>query len=147
MLRKSCQILFWGVLIFTFVYAEIPRVDAPQMMASDKSDHFLAFYGLAVLAAAAFPGRRLMILALQLSAFGAIIELVQALPIVNRDGDFWDWVADTIGITFALGPILLASWRCWLSVTAPSAPNPKLAVNHGERVEKDCPSPRPKMTA
>jgi hypothetical protein len=46
-----------------------------------------------------------------LSAFGALIEIVQGLSIVNRDRDFWDWVADTIAVIAALSPMLLVQWR------------------------------------
>jgi hypothetical protein len=36
---------------------------------------------------------------------------VQGLPLVHRDRDFWDWVADTIAIMAALAPMLLVWWR------------------------------------
>jgi hypothetical protein len=60
---------------------------------------------------AAFPRRRLWVIAVLLSAFGALIELVQGLHIVHRDRDFWDWVADTLAIIAALSPMLLVWWR------------------------------------
>jgi hypothetical protein len=37
--------------------------------------------------------------------------MVQGLPLVHRDRDFWDWVADTIAIACALAPMLLYWWR------------------------------------
>ena len=63
------------------------------------------------LAAAAFPKRNLIIIALLLSGFGAFIEFVQGLPMVHRDRDAWDWVADTIAIVAALSPMVLVWWR------------------------------------
>jgi len=63
------------------------------------------------LAGAAFPRRNLLVIAALLSAFGALIELVQGLDIVRRDRDFWDWVADTLAIAAALAPMLLVWWR------------------------------------
>jgi hypothetical protein len=51
------------------------------------------------------------LVAASLSAFGALIEFVQGLPMVHRDRDFWDWVADTIAIACALAPMLLFWWR------------------------------------
>jgi hypothetical protein len=77
----------------------------------DKAEHFIAFYVLTGLAVLAYPKRNLFVLALLLSAFGALIEFVQGLPIVHRDRDFWDWVADTIAIAAALAPMLLVWWR------------------------------------
>jgi hypothetical protein len=66
---------------------------------------------LTFLAAAAFPRVHLLVIAVLLSAFGALIEIVQGLPIVHRDKDFWDWVADTLAIGAALAPMLLVWWR------------------------------------
>jgi hypothetical protein len=40
-----------------------------------------------------------------------LIEFVQGLPMVHRDRDFWDWVADTLAIIAALSPMLLVWWR------------------------------------
>ncbi len=102
---------FFAALIFTFYSAVIPPRQALQLVPWDKAEHFLAFYGLTGLAAAAFPRRKLLVIALSLSAFGALIEYVQGLPIVHRDRDFWDWVADTLAIIAALAPMLLVWWR------------------------------------
>jgi VanZ family protein len=60
---------------------------------------------------AAFPRRGLLVIAILLSAFGGLIELVQALPIVGRDCDIRDWVADTIAILAALAPVGVVHWR------------------------------------
>ena len=30
---------------------------------------------------------------------------------MNRDRDFWDWVADTVAIGMALAPMILVWWR------------------------------------
>jgi hypothetical protein len=40
-----------------------------------------------------------------------LIEVVQGLPQVRRDRDFWDWVADSIAITSAMLPMALSWWR------------------------------------
>jgi hypothetical protein len=63
------------------------------------------------LAVAGFPRGRLWVIAGFLSAFGALIEIVQGLPMVHRDRDFWDWVADSVAIIAALSPMLLVWWR------------------------------------
>ena len=109
------RIAFWVAAIAVFVLAVTPPV-APPLIPWDKAAHFLAFYVLTVLAAAAFPRRALLFLALSLSAYGAAIELVQALPLVNRDSDVWDWVADSVAIAAALLPLLIPRVRAWLGM-------------------------------
>lgn len=78
----------------------------------DKVLHFAAFYALALLGAAAFPGRKALVwLAVLLCAYGALIEILQPLPPFDRDRDVLDWVADTVGIAFAMLPLIVARWR------------------------------------
>jgi hypothetical protein len=111
LLLALARIAFFAALAFTFYSAVIPPRDALQLVPWDKAEHFIAFYVLTGLAVLAYPKRNLFVLALLLSAFGALIEFVQGLPIVHRDRDFWDWVADTIAIAAALAPMLLVWWR------------------------------------
>ncbi len=111
LLIRLAQAAFFAALIFTFYSAVIPPKHAVQLVPWDKAEHFIAFYVLAGLAAAAFPGSRLWVIAALLSAFGALIEFVQGLPIVHRDRDFWDWVADSVAILAALSPMVLVWWR------------------------------------
>jgi len=110
-LIRLAQVAFFAALIFTFYSAVIPPQQAVTLAPWDKAEHFMAFYALTGLGMAAFPRRNLFWIAAWLSAFGAFIEFVQGLPIVHRDRDFWDWVADTIAIGAALAPMLLVWWR------------------------------------
>jgi hypothetical protein len=111
LLIRLTQAVFLAAVIFTFYSAVIPPRHAVQFVPWDKAEHFIAFYALTGLGAAAFPRRRLWVIAVLLSLFGALIEIVQGLPIVHRDRDFWDWVADTLAILAALSPMLLVWWR------------------------------------
>ena len=110
-LAVLAKVAFFAALLFTFYSAVIPPQHALQLVPWDKAEHFIAFYALTGLAAAAFPRRHLLVIALALSGFGALIEIVQGLPIVHRDKDIWDWVADTLAIGAALAPMLLVWWR------------------------------------
>jgi hypothetical protein len=111
LLDRLAKAAFFAALSFTFYSAVIPPKQAVQLVPWDKAEHFIAFYGLTGLAAAAFPKRNLIAIALLLSGFGAFIEFVQGLSMVHRDRDFWDWVADTTAIVAALAPMLLVWWR------------------------------------
>jgi hypothetical protein len=111
LLLTLARIGFICALVFTFYSAVIPPQRALQLVPWDKAEHFIAFYALTGLAVAAFPKRNLFLIAALLSAFGALIEIVQGTPLVHRDMDFWDWVADTTAITGALAPMLLVWWR------------------------------------
>ena len=111
LLLKIARLVFFAALIFTSYSAVMPPSHVLQLTPWDKATHFIAFYVLTGLAVAAFPRQNLIVVAALLSAFGALIELVQGLPVVHRDRDFWDWVADTLAITSALSPMLLFWWR------------------------------------
>jgi hypothetical protein len=110
-LLKIARLVFFAALIFTIYSAVMPPSHVLQLTPWDKATHFIAFYVLTGLAVAAFPKQNLLVVAALLSAFGALIELVQGLPAVHRDRDFWDWVADTLAISSALAPMLLFWWR------------------------------------
>jgi VanZ family protein len=108
------QVAFWGAAAVTLALAVLPEATTPPLIPWDKAAHFLAFYVLTVLAAAAFPRRPLLLVALGLSAYGAAIEVIQALPMVARDSSVWDWVADSVAVGAALLPLLMPRWRAWL---------------------------------
>ncbi|HKD23787.1 MAG TPA: hypothetical protein VKB71_17345 [Rhizomicrobium sp.] len=107
----AVKVTFWATVFFTFVLAIVPEARAPHLFPWDKAEHFVAFFVLTSLAAAAYPRVALVLLGLWLSLFGCVIELAQALPFIHRDCDIWDWVADTVAIIAALAPMLLDRWR------------------------------------
>jgi len=73
---------------------------------SDKLQHIVAFATVAGLGSIAYRKMGLMRLLASLSAFGAIIEVLQRIPALHRDGDPLDWAADTI----AAAMVLTAVW-------------------------------------
>ena len=102
-IRRYLPYLFWAALVFAFVMAVLPQPPRLPGEPSDKIQHILAFTVLAGLAAAAYPRARLLSLGLRLSAFGALIEVVQTIPMLHRDGDVVDWIADTLAAAVVLG--------------------------------------------
>lgn len=75
----------------------------------DKADHFIAFYGLALIAIAAFPRLKLRYLTLIMAAVGFAIEGVQ--PLTGRDASLADGLANTFGILAVTAPVAISRWR------------------------------------
>lgn len=99
MLIKST---FWCALIFAFVMAVLPHPSAFPGEPSDKVQHIVAFLVLTTLALFAYPRSSRRVITAGLIAFGALIEVIQSLPALNRDSSFLDWVADTGAIVFII---------------------------------------------
>jgi hypothetical protein len=76
---------------------------------TDKLQHIAAFAVLTALACAAWPAAPRLRVLVALAGFGALIELVQAIPALNRSADWRDWLADTGAILVTLGVALVAS--------------------------------------
>jgi VanZ family protein len=87
--------------VVVFVLATLPGAYDPVHI-WDKAKHFSAFFVLTGLAVLSFPDRRLLGIGICLSGFGAFIEVVQGLPMVHRDANVWDWVADTLAVATLL---------------------------------------------
>ena len=101
--------LFVAVLLFTLAAALAPNAEAPDLGHGDKVNHIAAFVTLSVMAAWAWPRARLWRIGGAMSAFGATIEGLQALPVVARDAEWADWYADTAAAGAAL--LAVAAWR------------------------------------
>ncbi len=97
--------LFAAVLLLTLVAALVPNADAPDLGHGDKINHIAAFATLTVLAAWAWPRARLVVILVALSALGAAIEGLQALPVIARDAEWADWIADTAAVAVALAAV------------------------------------------
>ena len=90
------------------VMAVLPHPPRLPGEPDDKIQHVIAFVTLALLATWAFPRAKWWTLLAWLSAYGALIEVVQAIPMLYRDSDALDWVADTAA---AAAMLLLVGWR------------------------------------
>ncbi len=96
------RLLFWAAVTFAFVMAVLPHPPELPGAPSDKVQHVAAFATLGLLAAWAYMRSPMLRLLAGLSLFGALIEIVQTIPILHRDGDVIDWVADTVACGLVL---------------------------------------------
>lgn len=77
----------------------------------DKFAHMLAFSILALFARLGFRRLSDRLILERLSFAGALIEVFQAIPSLQRDCDWRDWAADTLAIAAVLAVMRLVPWR------------------------------------
>lgn len=102
------RILFWSAVVFALAMASVKHPPAIPGDPGDKLQHIVAFVTLSVLAAWAYPRLPPLAILIGLLAFGGFIELVQAIPGVDRDPDVRDWLADALAAAATLLAIALA---------------------------------------
>lgn len=117
---RLLRFAFWAALLFTLIMASLPKPPALPGAPSDKIQHILAFVVLAGLGSAAYPRLGALKLLLGLMAFGALIEIVQLIPGLNRQGDPVDWVADTVAAA-----VIVGLWSAARRRRPGTAPEPK----------------------
>ena len=107
-MTRLLRIAFWAAALFAFVMAVLPQPPRVPGDPPDKILHIIAFLVLAALASLAYRRTNKLILLAGLSLFGALIEIVQLVPSLYRDGDVVDWVADTAaaGLVLALAAVI-----------------------------------------
>ncbi len=107
-LSRLARLAFWPALAFAVVMAVVPKPPTlPIDELGDKFAHMLAFFTLTLFAGTGWPRKSLLRASLWLSALGVGIEIVQAIPQLHRDSDWRDWIADTLAIAVAMGPVLV----------------------------------------
>ena len=98
--RIADEILFYPALVLV-VWGELTPTE-PHFVdwfgnLTDKALHFIAYFGLAAMAAAALKRRRAVLLAsLGLIVLGGVLEIVQGF--VGRDMSFYDELANIAGV-------------------------------------------------
>ena len=105
----TARAIFWAAAVFAFVMAVVPHPPEVPGEPNDKVQHVVAFATLALLGSFAYPRTALTRLLVGLSIFGALIELIQAIPALHRDSDVLDWLADTAAVMVVL--VLIRWWR------------------------------------
>ncbi len=107
------RLTFWrlvlgGAVAFAVTMALLPEPPKlPLDSFGDKWEHMLAFATLALLSALAYPAIALERIGERLSFLGALIEVMQSIPALNRDCDIRDWIADTLAIIVVLSLVAL----------------------------------------
>jgi VanZ family protein len=96
-LVRLAKLAFWLALAGAFVMAVLPKPpETPIDRFGDKFAHIAAFATLATLALLAYGRAARWRIVERLSFFGALIEVVQSLPMLHRSCDLRDWIADTL---------------------------------------------------
>jgi uncharacterized membrane protein len=99
---RLARALFWAAAAFAFVMAVLPHPPYLPGEPNDKVQHVIAFATLGLLGSWAYSRARPLKLLIGLSLFGAFIEVVQAIPMLHRDSDVLDWLADTVAVLLVL---------------------------------------------
>lgn len=105
--KRLTRGLFWAAALFALVMALLPHPPQLPGNPSDKIQHIAAFATLGLLGFYAFPRLSALWLIAALSLFGAFIEIAQSIPVLHRDSDPLDWLADTAA---CLAVILSLRW-------------------------------------
>ncbi len=107
--QEWIRLAFWLALAVTLVMALLPN--PPTMRATDKVQHMAAFAALTFLAALGFPRLRLRVIFVWMAALGLAIEVLQMIPMLHRNAQASDWLADCAATLVTL--LLLGALR-WL---------------------------------
>jgi hypothetical protein len=97
-LKQACYAVATAVLLYLCL---APGKVLPKEPFSDKVEHALAWAVLAGLGLGLWPQRPRRVVGYAL-ALGALVEVLQALMPLGRDGDWRDWIADSTGVAAAL---------------------------------------------
>jgi len=98
----ALRVAFWAGAAFALFMALLPHPPQLPGEPSDKVQHIAAFLTLGALGSLAYPRANPLHLGASLSLFGAIIEMLQLIPALHRDGDPLDWAADTAAVALII---------------------------------------------
>ena len=110
--QRFSGIVLLGYWVALFIATHIPLTRMPLPGQSDKSAHFLAYAGLAILFCwwSLHGERKWWSVFLILAAYAVVDELLQ-YP-VNRHPDVWDALADWVGVLAGIAVFaLLRGWN------------------------------------
>jgi VanZ family protein len=105
-LWPAIAVIAWGEL------TSHPPPEVSELLAWDKAQHFIAYFGLALMGVLGWAGRRAWMVFLAVLALGGTLELLQA--VVGRDAEWDDMLANTLGAGVGTGVALLLLWAARL---------------------------------
>lgn len=110
---RSGLILYW-IILFTATHIPLKKGTIPQ--GTDVPLHFIAYAGLAFLLTwwlslkwDRLTLKRLILILVGVSLFGALDELLQGIPVLQREPSIKDWIADTTGALLGMTLFLIVS--------------------------------------
>jgi VanZ family protein len=113
--------LWWGMgwlLVIATVNASLQQNmwDVAKVMPSDKVMHFAGYCALAMWFAGVARRSRYLVVGLMLVALGGALEIAQGMMGVGRSADWWDFLANSLGIVTGLGvaALGLGDWMVWI---------------------------------
>ena len=99
---RSLRTIFILVLIFVIFMTLWPRPPETPPTVYTKLGQCLGFGALTFVALLAFPQAKALVLGEILAFIAAVIEAAQALPMLGRDSNIFDWLAETAVIAIVL---------------------------------------------
>ena len=115
-LHQAMPFVFGIGLVLATILLLMPSYAVPKVFDFyDKAQHGLVFVALAVAGLMAYP-QRVKTVCLGLSLYGGLIEVLQSTVTTTRHGDWFDWLADSVGVAVGLGAYLLS--QRLVSITA-----------------------------
>ncbi len=94
---------FFGAVLFAVIMASLLQPPQIPGQPSDKVQHIFAFAVLTLLARLAYPATKRWRLLVSLAFLGALIEALQAIPMLHRDASLLDWLADCGAVAIIMG--------------------------------------------
>ncbi len=95
-------------LILATVLLLMPSYAVPKAFDFyDKAQHGLMFATLTMAGLLAYP-QRVKTVVWGLVFYGGLMEVLQSLLTTTRHGDWFDWLADSVGVAVGLGAYLLS---------------------------------------
>jgi|TARA_R100000501_G_C2588167_1_gene89078 VanZ family protein len=108
-LARACFIVLLGVLAFFSLVSADNEMNISQFIPWDKASHFISYFLLTLVGILAFPSVPLIVIGVAILAQSALVEAVQ--PYVGRSRDLYDLMANALGISGVLAPVVVFRLR------------------------------------